>query len=136
MSRGLANYAANNVNLSESQFADPARKQWRQGWWGDLCFRVRLFLAPERVVEILNDVEGAQSSIEVAKEPIPAFAVGALQVSTEYVLDVANDQLARARFSLRELVFGVDAAAPRFDGPEQCAAFIDCDPRLPTRRML
>jgi hypothetical protein len=85
-------------------------------------------MAPARVVEVLNAVEGAQAGIEAA---ISADRSGTLfgQSARAAILNNADEALSEARLTLREFVFGrVEPLADiRFDGPEQCAVMIDRD---------
>jgi len=109
---------------SKDEFTDP--NGWRQGAWGDLCFRLRLFFGRQRIVEVLNQVEGAEAALQAAFMVNP-FAEGALNVSREGLIGEAEEQLAAARLALREFVFGhlEPLADPRYDGPDECAAVMD-----------
>lgn len=100
------------------EFSD--RNAWRQGWWGDLLFRLRLFLRRQVVVDVLNKVEGALEVIAMLRKG------DILTPARMQLLVGAQVDLAAAQAELRALLFGLTPPAPqRFDGPEECAVVID-----------
>jgi hypothetical protein len=108
------------------RFSD--RRAWRQGFWGDLAFRIRLFMAPARVVEVLNASRTRRPASRPRYPPTDRARCSGSRRALA-ILNQADEALSEARLTLREFVFGrVEPLADiKFDGPEQCALMIDRD---------
>lgn len=84
-----------------------------QGFFGDLAFRVRLFMNPRSVVEALNHVEAVDECYATAfagMAPLSCLGADGRDRSATIVSDLISN-LSDARAKLRGLVFGREPLA-------------------------